>query len=192
MSSLRDEATRPKRTRKSREKIGCQGQKNEKQIIFPCWNLIQQAKKTPKTSEGMFWRMILIIDTRVFHRFLFDSQRLYSFTLLWFAFLASCGHITSVLMFLPAKINSFSEKQRINPYFVDVSAISSLRWPEWWLGFMAAVCVAGVPLCFTACLMSYAPTGLGFYCRFTSLRGGTTKQSRTSTNRGLLYRRKNT
>jgi hypothetical protein len=36
------------------------------------------------------------------------------------------------------------------------------------------------------------PSGLCSHCRFVSLRGGTTKQSRTSTSRGFLYGRKNT
>ncbi len=36
------------------------------------------------------------------------------------------------------------------------------------------------------------PSGLCSHCRFVSLRGGTTKQSRTSTSRGFLYGRRNT
>ena len=53
-----------------------------------------------------------------------------------------------------------------SPFQGFAAAMSSLHWPERWLGSMAASCVAGVPLCFTACLMSCAPTGLYSHCRF--------------------------
>ncbi len=53
-----------------------------------------------------------------------------------------------------------------SPFQGFAAAMSSLHWPERWLGSMAASCVAGVPLCFTACLMSCAPTGLCSHCRF--------------------------
>jgi hypothetical protein len=41
------------------------------------------------------------------------------------------------------KSYKFFERQSINPYFVDASAMSSLRWSGRWRGFMAAACVAG-------------------------------------------------
>jgi hypothetical protein len=56
------------------------------------------------------------------------------------------------------------------------------------VGSMAAVSVAGVPLRFTACLISCAPTGLCTHTRFASLRGGTTKQSRPPALRESFFR----